>query len=408
MTRVVIVGAGPAGIAAACRASESGARVTVIDDNTTYGGQIWRGGSPDAWFRRFRGALIDFQSATRVVSCDNEARTLTLETDDSQTVVPYDKLVLATGARELFLPFPGWTLPGVTGAGGLQALVKSGLPVQRKQVVVAGTGPLLIAVAAYLKSQGARIAAIVEQAPFSKLAGFATRLLASPGKAWQALGLQVELLGVPFRTSQWVEAAEGDSQLRQVRLAGRPQVIPCDYLACGYGLVPNTELASLLGCAHGPQGVVVNQLQETSSPCVYAAGEITGIGGLELSLVEGEIAGYAAAGRLETAYTLQHRRRTAQRFARALKETFALRPELKRLPRAETLVCRCEDVPYQKLQQYGGWREAKLQTRCGMGPCQGRVCGAAAEFLFGWKHSGVRPPVLPARVGSLSGAEEKL
>lgn len=408
MTRVMIAGAGPAGIAAACRASESGAQVTVIDDNAAHGGQIWRGGSPDAWFRRFRGALIEFQSATRVISCDCEARTLTLETDDSQAVVGYDKLILATGARELFLPFPGWTLPGITGAGGLQALVKSGLPVERKQVVVAGTGPLLIAVAAYLKSRGSRIAAIVEQAPFSRLAGFATRLLASPDKLWQALRLRVELLGVPYRTSQWVEAAEGDSHLRQVRLAGRPDAIPCDYLACGYGLVPNTELASLLGCIHGHEGVVVNELQETSTPGVYAAGEVTGIGGLELSLVEGEIAGYAAAGRTEEPHKLQHRRGAAQRFARALEETFALRPELKGLPRAETLVCRCEDVPYQKLQQYGGWREAKLQTRCGMGPCQGRVCGAAAEFLFGWKHSGVRPPVLPARVGSLSGAEEKL
>ena len=137
-------------------------------------------------------------------------------------------------------------------------------------------------------------------------------------------------------------------------------------------------------------------------PQVYCAGESTGIGGLELSLVEGEIAGLVAAGKTEAARALFSRREKQRKFARLLNRTFALRDELKVLPTSETIVCRCEDVTFERLRQHSSWRAAKLQTRCGMGPCQGRVCGGAVEFLFGWRAESVRPPILPVRVESLS------
>jgi NADPH-dependent 2,4-dienoyl-CoA reductase/sulfur reductase-like enzyme len=136
-------------------------------------------------------------------------------------------------------------------------------------------------------------------------------------------------------------------------------------------------------------------------PHVYAAGEATGIGGLELSLVEGEIAGLAAAGKHQAARNLFGVREKQQRFARILNETFALRAELRDLAAGETIVCRCEDVAFERLREHDSWRAAKLQTRCGMGPCQGRICGAAVEFLFGWRAESVRPPILPVRVESL-------
>jgi len=122
--------------------------------------------------------------------------------------------------------------------------------------------------------------------------------------------------------------------------------------------------------------------------------------------VEGEIAGYAACGELERARRLFGRRDRARSFAKALERTFALRGELRTLPRPATVVCRCEDVTYEKLQQAASARGAKLHTRCGMGACQGRICGAATEFLFGWKPDTVRPPLLPARVGSLASLED--
>src|SRR5262249_8760006 len=134
---------------------------------------------------------------------------------------------------------------------------------------------------------------------------------------------------------------------------------------------------------------------------VYCAGESTGIGGLELSLVEGEIAGLAAADKRDVAQKLFPIREKHRKFADLLNRTFALHDELKQLAAPETIVCRCEDVTFERLRVHRSWRAAKLQTRCGMGPCQGRVCGGAVEFLFGWRAESVRPPALPVRVESL-------
>jgi NADPH-dependent 2,4-dienoyl-CoA reductase/sulfur reductase-like enzyme len=177
---------------------------------------------------------------------------------------------------------------------------------------------------------------------------------------------------------------------------------PCDYLACGFGLIPNLELPMLLGCRTRSSGVAVNPYQATSVEDVYAAGEVTGIGGLDLALVEGEIAGLAAAGQHDAAHALFAARDSHRSFAEALEDSFALRPELRSLPADDTFVCRCEDVTFGRVRACAGWREAKLHTRCGMGPCQGRVCGGAVEFLLGWKSESVRPPVFAAPVGSLT------
>src|SRR5262249_23681607 len=149
--------------------------------------------------------------------------------------------------------------------------------------------------------------------------------------------------------------------------------------------VPNLELANLLGCDTSGGSVRVDEYQQTTVPRVYSAGEATGIGGLDLSLVEGRIAGYAAVGWHEQARALFARRSKARRFAAALSRAFALREPLQTLADADTIVCRCEDVPLRRLREHASWRTAKLQTRCGMGPCQGRICGPATEFLLGWK-----------------------
>jgi hypothetical protein len=152
--------------------------------------------------------------------------------------------------------------------------------------------------------------------------------------------------------------------------------------------------------------IAVDEWQRTSRDRVFAVGECTGIGGVDLAVAEGEIAGYAACGETERARRLFGRRARAGGFARALERAFALHEELRTLPRPATIVCRCEDVPYERLQHAASARAAKLHTRGGMGPCQGRVCGPATEFLFGWKADSVRPPILPARAGSLVFQEE--
>lgn len=400
-------------MAAAYCAAQSGKRVSIVDDNPGLGGQIWRGEQPKPgtteaaiWFEKVRDANVELIRGARVFNKYENGLLpgLLAETQDGLFELSYRSLILATGARERFLPFPGWTLPNVTGAGGLQALVKSGLPISGKKVVVAGSGPLLLAVAAYLRKRGADVRLIAEQAPVASLLRFGLGLLAQPGKMLQAMKLKSQLSGIPYLTSCWPVAAHGQEKLSTVTLRrrGRTWDVACDYLACGFYLAPNLELPLLLGCELQDGTVRVDEYQETSVPGVYCAGESTGIGGLELSLVEGRIAGHAATGNRHRAREIFPDREKQQRFARVLNRAFTLRNELKTLPQPETPVCRCEDVTFGRMREYHSWRAAKLQTRCGMGPCQGRICGAATEFLLGWGMESVRPPIFPGRVENVA------
>ncbi len=405
----LIVGGGPAGLAAAYRAAQGGLRVTVVDDNPTAGGQIWRGEqrkptSPEAadWFEKIRGSEITFLYGARVFHRPEDGKLLA-ETSDNVCELAYSSLILATGARERFLPFPGWTLPNVMGAGGLQALVKSGLSIEGKKVAIAGSGPLLLAVASYLRGRGADVLLIAEQASSLRLAKFGLSLIRQTGKSSQAMTLKRQLKGVRYLSGCWPVAAHGEDKVTSVTLrrGGKRWQVSCDYLACGFHLAPNLELAELLGCRIENRAVSVDEFQQTTVPKIYSAGETTGIGGLELSLVEGEIAGLAVAGNPEGARKLFPIRERQRRFAAVLNRTFELRDELKSLVAQDTIVCRCEDVTFDRLRAHYSWRDAKLQTRCGMGPCQGRICGSAVEFLLGWQTESVRPPVFPVRVESL-------
>lgn len=403
---IVIVGAGPAGLAAALAAAPSGARIVVLDDNPAPGGQIWRDG-PQATLpteaQRLRERLaacanVRLACATRVVALAG-ARGLLLEDPERGWRLDYEKLILCTGARELLLPFPGWTLPGVTGAGGLQALIKGGLPVRGERLVLAGSGPLLLASAATAKANGARVLRIAEQAAWSAVARFALRLPRWPNKLAQSFALH----DPGYRANSHVVAALGSERLEGVRLnqGGKLLEIECERLACGFGLIPNIQLAQALGCAIDGNAIAVDAWQASSREAVYAAGECTGFGGSELALVEGAIAGHAAVGEPQRARALWRRRQRWQGFAEALRRDFALDPRLSRLAAPDTLVCRCEDVPYASLAGQPDWTAAKLASRCGMGACQGRVCGAAAQQLFGWQPPAPRPPFSPARIDTL-------
>jgi D-hydroxyproline dehydrogenase subunit alpha len=353
---VVVVGAGPAGIAAACAVQESGLDVVVVDDNPAAGGQIWRGAIPAPWRERFRATVI---ADTRVVALAGPG-VLLAESPLEALALHYRKLILAPGARELLLPFPGWTLPNVVAAGGLQALVKGGLPIEDKRVVIVGTGPLLLAVTHYLRKRGARV----------------------------------------YRGGQIVAAA-GDGKVRVaiLRRGSKTWHEPCDYLACSFGLIANLELPLLLGCAVRHGRVTADEWQKTSRRGIYYAGQPGGVG---LALAEGQIAGYACAGRSLQALRFVPARMRARWFQSALDRVFPLRAYTKSLPEPGTIVCRCEDVKFEALAAHRDWRSAKLETRCGMGPCQGRICGPAVEHLLGWKAESVRPPIFPARVETLA------
>ncbi len=240
---------------------------------------------------------------------------------------------------------------------------------------------------------------------------FGLHLAGFPDKLLQAATLMVQAGVVPYRPGWWVCEAGGNGPLEWVAITdGKRTVrVDCDMLALGYGLVPNSELARLMGCrttgssaAPGAHFVDVDARQKTSLDGVFACGEITGIGGAELSLAEGSVAGYAACGHWHEVDRVAPLRNCLARQVHAMDSAFALRDELRAAVTPDTLVCRCEDVPAAELAGFGSWREAKLGSRCGMGPCQGRTCGPAVEFVWGWSAESVRPPITPVRLGSMS------
>ena len=410
---VLVVGAGPGGLAAARAAAGHGARVGLIDAQATAGGQVWRHDLMHAAPARARRAIhatlahpsITWLRQTRVVAI--EGTRLLVEDPQQARWLDFRALVLATGARELLLPFPGWTLPGVTGAGGLQALAKQGWPLRGRRVAIAGSGPLLLAAAATVRRHGGEVIGIFEQAGSAQLQRFARGLWRWPAKALQAARLRAGLLGVPYRPGCLVARAHGDDRIRAISVAtaqGQTR-IDCDLLAVGYGLVPNVELPQMLGCRMALEGahpvVSVDASQRTSVEGIFAVGELCGIGGRDSALVEGAIAGHVAAGHPDDAERLVSRHRRTRRFADHLQRHFVLDPRIRRLAEPDTLVCRCEDVPLSALDGHTDARSAKLATRCGMGACQGRICGSALAELGRFPRSGARPPLFPARLATL-------
>jgi len=418
-TDILIIGSGPAGLAAALAAAELSSTVTVIDENPAPGGQIWRGG-PGAWRDKRAHELwqalanclnVRIQYGVRIVATPADKEFL-LETADGAQKLSWNKLIICSGARELLLPFPGWTLPGVTGAGGLQALIKGGMPVNGKRVAVAGSGPLLLAVAETVIRAGGQVVSIIETKSSQNLIKFFLALLKSHrGKLVQSLKLFWQLKRVRYRHDARVVKAHGEQRLLGISLEhGNKKIdLSCDLLACGFGLLTNLEIGILLGCEIKDGSIVVDDNQASTRADVWVAGEACGIGGVDKALAEGHIAGLAAIGQVAKQDDIARRTR-ARHFADLLKKSFATDDGLRKLCKSDTLVCRCEDVSARQLREHSDWRTAKLMTRAGMGACQGRICGAACQFMFGWDAPGLRQPVFPTKtstLAALSGAAGK-
>lgn len=406
MTDVVVIGAGPGGIAAATIAAERGQSVVVIDEAPRPGGQIWRHVSRHSlpriaaqWLHRFDRSSVQILSGTTVIDVTRNADGFAIST--SHGAMDARSIVIATGARERFLPFPGWTLPGVMGVGGAQALFKAGASMRDRRVIIAGSGPLLLPVASALARGGASVTHIIEQAPASRVARFAAGLVRTPSRIAQAAAYRAQSFGARYMTGAWVSAAQGTHSVRTATIAtgSRSHTEACDILCVGYGLIPSTEIARLIGCATLNGALVVDIAQRTSVDRVYAVGESTGVAGVEAALLEGQIAAHAITG-TDSPRSLVRAAAKERAFAKRMDAAFELRPELRQLATPETIVCRCEDVTLGAVTRCESMREAKLHTRAGMGPCQGRVCGPALELLFNWSESTVRPPVVPAPVSA--------
>lgn len=412
----LVIGAGPAGLAAVQTLLDAGADVLWVDNQAQPGGQIWRGGPDrqDATARRIAAQMPAWADHPRLQSLPGHMAVGATPTGDILVrdtasgpvrALRGERTLLALGARELHVPVPGWDLPGVTGAGGLQALAKGGWPVEGQRVMLAGSGPLLLATARTLQDAGARLQGIAELRRWQDLTPFAACL--APAQAWQALSLRWALRQVPYRTGVQVVKVLGQERVEGVRLSDgmREWDEPCDALGLGFGLIPNTELAVMLGCETSDSGGIrVDTHLRTTVPGLHAAGECTGIGGMRKAWIEGTLAAHAMLNRVPSG-SLRRAHRRALSFADRLARHFGPTPQQWARCTPEVQICRCEDVRLKALQGCTSWREAKLQTRCGMGACQGRVCGPITQQLMHWPQAhpqrGLRFPLEPVPIGSL-------
>jgi NADPH-dependent 2,4-dienoyl-CoA reductase/sulfur reductase-like enzyme len=456
---VLIIGAGPAGLHAARSALDAGADVVLLDSHDLAGGQFWRHLPPQRpaahqerlqhqWpvFQELRATLETHPRCRILTSTEVWAIEPSAGADGAtarvhaligpsgalrreQLVLAPDRLVLATGAHDRVLPFPGWDLPGVFSAGAAQALAKGERVAVGGRVMVSGAGPFLLATAASLLATGADVLGVHEAAGRSALGrGWLSRpweLARSGGKVKEFAEYTVLQLRhrVPYVTGSAVVAAAGDGRVEQVTvarldaqwrpIAGTEREIVVDAVAVSHGFTPRLELAIAAGCAMNPARFVdVDDTQATTIQGVYAAGELTGIGGMALSAVEGAIAGLAAAGSGIPERLLAELARQ-RAFATRIERAHGIRPGWTEWLQDDTPVCRCEDVPYAALalddNSSRSLRATKLTTRAGLGICQGRTCGRTVEEILG-RGPGVlgttstdrRPIAAPVRMGELA------
>ena len=445
---LAVVGAGPAGLAAAVAATSRGLSVTVVDAGRQPGGQYWRHPDEqtsdpadlaahgqhdwrvytqlrerfDALLRPDRityvpGAQVWFTERAgegwrlRLSPVVERSERSGAEPDaDLPTEVVADALVLCPGGYDRQLPVPGWDLPGVLAAGGVQALLKGHGSLAGRRAVVAGTGPFLLPVAAGLAEAGAEVLGICEA---NALTGWARQVggaVQTPAKGLDAVGYVRTMLAhrIPYRQRTVVTSIGGTDAVESVTTArldaagrllpGSERTAAVDLVALGWGFTPSLELVTAVGAdtrvdVDDSLVTVVDERLRSTAPHVYVAGEATGVGGAALALQEGELAGLTAAadrGRADDARRvrrLQGAVRRGRAFATAMHRAHAVPPTWSTWLTPETLVCRCEEVDVGTVlrarDELGGgdFRTAKLLTRTGMGWCQGRVCGFATALL---------------------------
>lgn len=393
--RVVVVGAGPAGMAAARTAADAGAEVVLVDAEPEAGGQFLRGRA------RFSHPGVTHLKNTEAWLVENQ----TLHLRGPQQL-HFDALVIATGAYDRPLPFPGWDGPGVITAGAAQALAKKGVTLAER-VIVAGTGPFLLPVATALQDLGATLVGVYEASSPTRWLREPQAVLANRHKIAELAQYRKVLTRLETRTA--VIAKHG-SRVTVAKLDRNWRPIShrtehADLVCIGHGFLPRTDLVP--NAKRTNDFLDVDERQQTSIPGVYAAGEVTGIGGADLAEAEGIVAG-AAAVRQEPPPPALAAVRKGRLFAQALARAHAVQPGWRTWLNPDTTVCRCEKVSLADLTEATSMRELKLTSRVAMGRCQGRICARNAAELTGVPFDGQRRVIaVPIPLGELAQLPEE-
>lgn len=456
---VIVIGAGPAGANAALTASELGAKVVLLDEGRAAGGQVWR--APPAAFSfsadyndpdysagealraRLKASAVEHIAQARVWNL-REGFVVDAALPDRSITLQARSLVLAPGTSERLMPFQGSTLPGVVGLAAATALIKGQKMLPGRRVLVAGAGPLLAAVAMSVIKAGGEVAAVVDMNGMADWLREMPTMTSRPdlltrGMAWMA---ELRLRGVPYLWRHAVVRASGTNAVQQVSVApidrdgrvvpgARERSFEVDSVAVGHGLSPATEMPRLLGVAQVFDREIASwipdcdMLGRTKVDGLLMAGDACGVSGAAAAETAGRIAGVLAAERVgsidaarraDMVKALEPAYLRSRRFGRAMARLMRPKSGLVDLIAPQTVVCRCEDISRQTLDDVlaEGARsigQIKAWTRCGMGPCQGRMCSDAVVAIV--EAAGIpresfgqmvaRPPLRPVPIGSITG-----
>ena len=453
---LIVMGAGPAGAAAAIKARSLGLRVGVIDEAPEAGGQVYRAPSPaltatqpdadrakgDALRAKLAASGAVLYANHRVWSLTSGFSVIAIGPDGPLTLEA-PNLIVAAGAIERHIPVTGWTLPGVIGLAGATILLKAHGVLPGRRVVVAGSGPLLLLVASKIVAAGGEVAAVIDAAPRASWLARAGAMLARPDLMAKGAGWLLALLKarVPIHSGAAIRTIHGTDGVESVTISavdrnwrpvgGAERTVPADAVCLGFGLLPSTEVTRLLGAEHryepelGGWVPAVDASFQSSVPGLFVAGDGAGVRGADAAPLSGELAALAVARRLGRGGDLaseitkiENAWHRSARFGAAMSALAMPPPGAAALIAAEATVCRCEGLTRATLDAAiaGGARtlaDLKATTRCGMGPCGGRVCGEAAAMLIGaatgWARETIgqpsaRPPLRPVPLAAITGA----
>lgn len=453
---LIVLGAGPAGATAAIKARSLGLRVAVIDEAPAAGGQVYRAPSPaltatqpdtdrakgDALRAKLAASGAVLYANHRVWSL-TPGFTVTSLGPDGPLTLEATNLIVAAGAVERHIPVPGWTLPGVIGLAGATILLKAHGVLPGRRVVVAGSGPLLLLVASKIVAAGGEVAAVVDAAPRASWVARAGAMLARPDLMAKGAGWLLALLKarVPIHSGSAIRGVHGTNGVEAVTIgpvdrdwrpvAGSEQTIAADALCLGFGLLPSTEVTRLLGAEHryepelGGWVPALDASLQTSVPGLFVAGDCAGVRGADAAPLCGELAALGVISRLGRGGDLASETgkieagwRKSSRFGAAMSALAIPPPGAAAMIAAGTTLCRCEGLTRATLDAAiaAGARtlaDLKATTRCGMGPCGGRVCSEAAAMLIGaatgWDRATIgqpsaRPPLRPVPLAAITGS----